>query len=133
MDQHPARGHWGRGELPHAGVSLLGQVDRFTSLLQSMFLGKIHRRKLLAPVVDCLDSTRVLNQRVVAFPIAFRQLMKLHFNFDTFVDSLNHGLTLPPAGSSCFDHPLAHGKHFMILPLTKLPRKGHQSTSICAA
>jgi hypothetical protein len=37
-----------------------------------------------------LDSSRVPNQRVVAFPEAMLQSMQLHLDFDALVDSLNH-------------------------------------------
>jgi hypothetical protein len=91
------------------GCRLLASVNRLASLLQSMFLGKINRRELFFPVVNRLGSAWMLYQCVVALPIAFCQLMELHFDLDTFVDSLNHGLTLPP------------GRNFVFQLLTRVP------------
>jgi hypothetical protein len=54
-----------------SGFRLLGAVYCVASLLQRMFLGKIHRRELFIPMMNRLGSTRVLYQRVVTPPIAF--------------------------------------------------------------
>jgi hypothetical protein len=83
------------GSIRHAksgGSRLLAPVNRLAGLLQSMVLGEIHRGELFITVVNRLGSAWVLDQRVVAPPIALGQLMQLHFNLDHFVDSLNHGL-----------------------------------------
>jgi len=84
---------------------LLGPVYCVASFLQGIFLGKIHRRELSIPVMDRLGSSWVLDQRIIALPIAACQLMKLHFDFYAFVDSLNHALTFRclPNGTCCKD------------------------------
>jgi hypothetical protein len=58
-----------------------------------MRFGLIHRRKLFVSVMDCLRTSRMLYQCVVALPSTLWQLVKFHFDFYAFVDRLNHERT----------------------------------------
>ena len=60
------------------------------SILQGGVSGKVETRELFVAVMNGFGSIRVLYQRVIALPMLVRLLMKLHFDFDTFVDGLNH-------------------------------------------
>jgi len=83
-------------------VRLLIAVYRVTSFQQRIILGGIHRRELFIPGMKRSNSSRVRYQSVIALPKAAHQLMKLHFDFYAFVDSLNHGLA-PPSGGPLSD------------------------------
>ena len=59
-----------------------------------MFLGKIHGRKLLIPVVNRDGSCGVFYKRVIALPLTVSLLMELHFDLYAFMDGLNHRYSL---------------------------------------
>jgi hypothetical protein len=69
-------------------------VNRCAGFLQSVFPGKLHTRKLLVTVMKLLGVFWMFNQRVITSPIPVRQLMKFHFDFDAFVDGLNHNAAI---------------------------------------
>ena len=75
-------------------VSLLASVYRAASFLQRIVAGAVHSREFRVAVMERLDAAGMLDQRVVALPHAMWQLMQLHFDFDAFVDGLNHGASL---------------------------------------
>ena len=73
---------------------LLRMIDRVARFLQREFFGQVHGGKFLIPVMQRFDFSRVLDQSEIALPIAVRQLMHLHLDFDAFVTGLDHAPTL---------------------------------------
>jgi|HubBroStandDraft_1064217.scaffolds.fasta_scaffold54680_2 hypothetical protein len=71
-------------------------VDRVARFLQREFFGQIHRGEFLVPVMERLRAFGMFDQGEIAFPIAVRQLMHLHLDFDSLVGRLNHAATLRP-------------------------------------
>jgi hypothetical protein len=69
-------------------------IDCGASFLQGVFPGKFHTRELFIPAMKRCGSFGVLYKSVIAFPISMRLLLKLHFDFDSFVDGLNHTIAL---------------------------------------
>jgi hypothetical protein len=70
---------------------LTGLIDCGAGVMQSVFPGKLHARELFIPVMNGHGSFGVLDQRIIASPIALLDfLMHLHFDLDAFVDGLNH-------------------------------------------
>jgi hypothetical protein len=65
-------------------------VDCLASFLQRIFLGQVHRGEFPVSAMECFGSFRVTDQRVIALPEALLQLMNLQFDFDAFVEFLNH-------------------------------------------
>src|SRR5271155_3204846 len=59
--------------------------------MQGIFSCKIHCRESLIAMMNRFGSFGVLYQRVTAPPAPVLQFMKLHFDFNAFVTSLNHG------------------------------------------
>ena len=57
---------------------------------QSIFFGKFHRWELFVAMRKLLSASRVFDQREITLPIPVGELMKVHFNFNAFVDRLNH-------------------------------------------
>jgi len=74
---------------------LLGSVYCVTSILQRAFPGKILRRVLFVPVMNRLGACWVFYQGVVTLPFSVWVLMHFHFDFYTFVDSLNRHFGSP--------------------------------------
>ena len=69
-------------------------IDRVARFLQREFFGQVHAGKFLVAVMERFGSFWMFDQREIALPITVRQLMHLHFDFDAFVNGLNHAPTL---------------------------------------
>jgi hypothetical protein len=60
------------------------------SFLKREFSGELQIRELPGPMINGDGPFGVLYKRVIALPMPMRLLMHLHFDLDSFVDSLNH-------------------------------------------
>src|SRR5580692_6052657 len=63
--------------------------------LQGIVPREVHRRKLFVAVMKRFRSFGVPDKSVIALPVTLRSLVQFHFDFDAFVDSLNHDVWLP--------------------------------------
>ena len=93
-------------------------VDCGAGLLQGMLPGKVECGELRGYVLNPHGSLRAPDQCVIAPPLPARLLMHLHFDLDTFVDGLNHGVLPGPMS------PTAMGSILRAFTVRALPLRG---------
>jgi len=91
--QHELEKSWPWAEDGATGVlsDSAGFVDCGAGCFEGMSSGQVEGGELFGYVLDGDTSFGVLDEGVIALPMALRLLVHLHFDLDAFVHGLNHG------------------------------------------